>query len=156
MADQLSQQMPAMPAMPVIGEIAGIAGIAMIAEEAAALIAQGAVSGGGKYQFHPDELRSVLAQWKELQATIATAGGAVKVHTANTTPGSMAPGNESASNVAATAAHTTNTAYHDYLTSMQTYVSGYVDALSSNLDSYLKTEGHNSDLANGAHRDLQV
>jgi PE family protein len=151
MADQLPQFQDLAP----IGAVTGIADIALIAEEAAALVAQGVNSGGGKYQFHPDELRSVLQQWQELQDTITTAQGSVHSRAPHNS-GSMAPGNENASNVAATAAHTTNLAYQDYLASMSAYVKGYVDNLNRALDNYMRAEQGNSGLASNAQSHLQA
>ncbi|HEX3650962.1 MAG TPA: PE domain-containing protein [Pseudonocardiaceae bacterium] len=151
MADQLPQFQDLAP----VGAVMGIADIALIAEEAAALVAQGVDSGGGKYQFHPEELRSVLQQWQDLQDTITSAQGSVHARVPHT--GSvMAPGNENASNVAADAAHTTNMAYQDYLASMSAYVKGYVDNLNRALDNYMRTEQGNSDLANSAQNHLQA
>jgi hypothetical protein len=146
MADQL----------PQFQGLAEISGIAMIAEEAAALVAREvADSGGGHYQFHPDELRSVLSQWQGLQHTISSAMGSVRTRTPES-GAVMAPGNENASDVVANATHTMNLAYQDYLHSMQAYVTGYVDKLSQALDNYMTTEGNNSSLAASARNHLQA
>jgi PE family protein len=151
----MADQLPQFQDLATIGAVTGIADIALIAEEAAALVAQGVDSGGGKYQFHPDELRSVLQQWQELQDTITTAQGSVRTRVPHS--GSvMAPGNENASNVAADAAHTTNLAYQDYLASMSAYVQGYVDNLNRALDNYMRAEQGNSDLASSAQNHLQA
>lgn len=148
-------ELPQFQDLTALGSVSGIAGIAMIAEEAAALVArEQADSGGGKYQFTMSELQSVLKQWQDLDATIKAA----KTHVHSRVPGSgpvMAPGNETASDVAADAAHTTNVAYQDYLNSMQAYVESYVDRLTSVLHNYGQTEDNNSGLAASAHNHLR-
>jgi hypothetical protein len=147
MADQ-------MPELTPIAPVAGLDGIAMIAEEVAALVArEAAAMGGGKYKFHPEELQSVLTQWRELQTTISSAMTTVHTRTPHN-PTVMEPGNESASTTVATAAHTTNVAYQDYLASMNTYVQGYVDKLTSALQNYLETEDNNAGLSRSAQGHL--
>jgi hypothetical protein len=147
MADQIPELTPIAP-------VTGLDGIAMIAEEIAALVArEAAAMGGGKYQFHPDELRSVLGQWRELHSTISTAMTTVHTRTPHS-PSVMEPGNESASSTVATAAHTTNVAYQDYLASMNTYVQGYIDKLSAALDNYLQAEDNNAGLSRSAQAHL--
>jgi hypothetical protein len=139
----MADQLPRMQELTPIAPVSGLAGIAMIAEEVAALVAREAADmGGGRYQFEPDELRSVLKQWQGLQHTISAA--MTTVHTrAPHSPTVMEPGNESASTTVADAAHTTNVAYQDYLKSMNTYVQGYVDKLTTALNNYLETEANN-------------
>lgn len=151
----MADQLPQFQGLNAAG-LTGIAGIAMIAEEAAALVAREvAESGGGNYQFHPDELQAVLTEWKGLQQTITSA--MKTVHTRTPSSGAeMAPGNESASDSFAGTAHTMNLAYQDYLKSMQTYVTGYVDKLSTALNNYVTTEADNSSLAGSAQSHLQA
>lgn len=147
MADQLPdfQDLAAVPA---------ISGIALIAEEVAALVAREAADmGGGHYQFQPDELRAVLKQWQGLQHTITAAMTTVHQHVPSTKT-TLAPGNENASDAVATAAHTTNVAYQDYLRSMQSYVEGYVAKLNGALNNYLQTETNNASLSAGAQNHL--
>jgi hypothetical protein len=133
MADQLPELTPIAP-------VTGLEGIAMIAEEVAALVArEAAAMGGGRYQFHYDELQSALAGWQELQHTISSAMTTVHTRTPHS-PAVMEPGNESASTTVATAAHTTNVAYQDYLASMNDYVQTYVDKLTAARDNYLLTD----------------
>jgi hypothetical protein len=147
MADQ-------MPELTPIGPVTGLEGIAMIAEEVAALVAkEAAAMGGGKYQFHPEELQSVLTQWQDLQNTISSAMTTVHTRTPHS-PTVMEPGNESASSTVATAAHTTNVAYQDYLASMNTYVQTYVDKLTSALNNYLQAEDNNAALSRSAQAHL--
>ena len=147
MADQ-------MPELTPIGPVTGLEGIAMIAEEVAALVAkEAAAMGGGKYQFHPEELQSILSQWRELQTTISSAMTTVHTRTPHS-PTVMEPGNESASSTVATAAHTTNVAYQDYLASMNTYVQTYVDKLTSALNNYLQAEDNNAALSRSAQAHL--
>ena len=151
----MADQLPQIQGLTAAG-MTDIAGIAMIAEEVAALVAREvAESGGGNYKFHPDELQAVLSQWKGLQQTISSAMGTVH-HRTPQSGAVMAPGNEHASDTVATAAHTMNVAYQDYLKSMQTYVTGYVDKLSTALDNYLTTEQNNSSLAGSASSHLQA
>jgi hypothetical protein len=111
--------------------------------------------GGGKYQFHPDELQAVLKQWQGLQNTITAAKSTVHVRVPHS-PTVMMPGNESASTTVSDAAHTTNVAYQDYLASMETYVNGYVERLTTALNNYMQTEQNNSGLATGAQSHLQA
>lgn len=152
----MADQLPQFQDLAAVGAVSGIAGIAMIAEEAAALVAREAAdSGGGKYQFSPDELRAVLKQWQDLQQTITSARGTVPNRVPSSAP-VMAPGNENASDTVARAAHATNLAYQDYLASMDKYVSGYVAKLSAALNAYLTTEHSNSGLANSAQNHLQA
>jgi hypothetical protein len=150
----MADQLPQFQDLTTVGAVSGIAGIAMIAEEAAALVARDAAdAGGGKYQFHPDELASVLKQWQGLQNTISAA--MTTVHSrAPHSPTVLAPGNENASSTVAGAAHTTNVAYQDYLQSMQTYVTGYVEKLSGALKNYLETESNNAGLSHSAQNHL--
>lgn len=147
----MADQLPQFQDLTTVGAVSGIAGIAMIAEEAAALVARDA--GGGKYQFHPDELAGVLKQWQGLQNTISSA--MTTVHSrAPHSPAVLAPGNENASSTMASATHTTNVAYQDYLQSMHTYVTGYVEKLSGALKNYMETEGNNASLSHSAQGHL--
>ena len=152
----MAVELPHFQGITELGPVAGVAGIAMIAEEAAALIAKGASNaGGGHYQFSIAELQSVRQQWQDLSDTIQNAQGHVRTNTPGSGP-AMAPGNENASDVAANAAHTTNQAYQDYLTSMKTYVDGYVSRLTTALNQYMTTEDDNSGLAGSASGHLQA
>jgi hypothetical protein len=149
----MADQLPQLP--PELGAITGISGLAAIVQVAEEIAHEVQVMGGGKYAFQPDELRSVLAQWKSLQQTVETA----MHHVGTKTPHNsavLAPGNEVASNAAANAAHTTNTAYQTYLKSMQTYIQGYVTDLQGVLDRYMGTESDNTGLATGAQSSLQA
>lgn len=150
----MADQLPQFQNLTTVGAVTGITGIAMIAEEAAALVAREAADmGGGRYQFHPEELQAVLKQWQGLQNTISAA--MTTVHSrAPHNPTVLAPGNENASTVVADAAHTTNVAYQDYLASMQKYVSGYVERLTGALQNYLETESNNVGLSRGAQNHL--
>jgi hypothetical protein len=109
--------------------------------------------GGGRYAFQPDELRSVLAQWKELGDTVQNAMGHVHVR-ANTSPTTLQPGNEHASLTVSQAAHNTNQAYQKYLTSMHNYIQGYVTNLQGALDRYDAAETENAGLARGQQSTL--
>jgi PE family protein len=152
----MADQLPGFQDLTTVGAVSGIAGIALIAEEAAALVAREVADmGGGKYQFHPDELQAVLKQWQGLQHTINAAKSTVHVRVPHS-PTVMMPGNESASTTVSDAAHTTNVAYQDYLASMETYVNGYVEKLTTALNNYLQTEQNNSGMAVGAQNHLQA
>jgi PE family len=149
----MADQLPQLP--PELGAITGISGLAAIVQIAEEIAHEVQVMGGGKYAFQPDELRSVLAQWQSLQQTVETAMG----HVGNKTPHNsavLAPGNEVASDAAANAAHTTNTAYQAYLKSMDAYIKGYVKDLQGVLDNYMGTESANTDLATGARNSMQA
>lgn len=149
----MAEQLPQFQDLATAG-VPGIAGIAMIAEEVAALVArEAAEAGGGHYAFQPDELRAVLNQWQGLQNTITSAMSTVTSRTPHS-PMQLAPGNETASDSVAGAAHATNAAYQDYLKSMHTYVAGYVDKLSSALNNYLTTEANNEALSRSAQSHL--
>lgn len=139
----MADQMPIADLMPA-ASIAGMAGVALIAEEVAQLAATASNMGGGSYKFQPSELQSVLKQWTDLQNTIAQAKIGVATSTpqgpgGNTASG-LAPGNESASDTVAVAAAHSTTAYQTYLNSMQTYVDGYVEKLTTALHNYMQTE----------------
>ncbi|HEX9335205.1 MAG TPA: hypothetical protein VF892_04950 [Pseudonocardiaceae bacterium] len=149
MADQLPE-MPQLP--PVIAGLDPLAAIVQVAEEIAHEVS---VMGGGQYAFQPDELRSVLAQWKELDHTVQSAMTPVRVRAA-TGPGALQPGNESASATASHAAHTTNQAYQAYLTSMHNYIQGYVTDLQGVLDRYTGTESANTSMATGQQGTLRA
>jgi hypothetical protein len=149
----MADQLPIQDLAP-ISAVTGIAGIALIAEEVAALVAKEASAmGGGRYQFHPEELQSVLTQWRGLQDSINSALTTVPSRTPHS-PAVMTPGNESASTTVADAAHTTNVAYQDYLHSMSTYVAGYVNKLTAALQGYLQTEENNAGLSRSAQSHL--
>jgi hypothetical protein len=152
MADQLPQ-LPELP--PALGAITGISGLAAIVQVAEEIAHEVQVMGGGKYAFHPEELRSVLAQWKALQQTVESAQGHVHAKAPHNST-VLAPGNENASDSVASAAHTTNTAYQTYLKSMQAYINGYVTDLQGVLDNYMGTESNNAGLATGAQNSLQA
>lgn len=91
--------------------------------------------GGNGYQFTPDEMQSVLSDWKNLQAKIlaAKAGALPMAHT-------VAPGKESASNTAISAVNQSGNAYLDHLDAMNTYAQKYIDALNSALTNYHNAE----------------
>ena len=90
----MADQLPGFQDLTAVGAVSGIAGIALIAEEAAALVAREVADmGGGKYQFHPDELQAVLKQWQGLQNTITAAKSTVHVRVPHS-PSVMMPGNE--------------------------------------------------------------
>ncbi len=149
----MADQLPQLP--PELGAITGISGLAAIVQIAEEIAHEVQVMGGGKYAFHPDELRSVLAQWQSLQQTVETA----LQHVGTKTPHNsavLAPGNEVASDAAANAAHTTNTAYQAYLKSMDAYITGYVKDLQGVLDNYMGTESANADLAAGARNSMRA
>jgi hypothetical protein len=150
MADQLPQ-IPDLPAAAITG-MGALGVIVQIAEEVAHEVA---AMGGGRYQFQPDELQSVLTQWKNLQHTVDTALSQVHVRAPHN-PTVLAPGNESASTTVADAAHTTNLAYQQYLKSMQAYIAGYVTDLTNALNNYLTTEHSNASLSRGAQQSLQA
>jgi hypothetical protein len=153
MADQLPQLPPQLP--PALGAVTGMSGLAAIVQIAEEIAHEVQVMGGGKYAFHPEELRSVLAQWKSLQQTVETAMGHVGAKTPHS-PTVLAPGNETASDSAANAAHTTNSAYQTYLKSMHAYIQGYVTDLQGVLDRYMGTESSNTGLATGAQSSLRA
>lgn len=139
----MAEQMPI--DLTPAASIAGMAGIGVIAAEVAQLMATtNADMGGGSYKFQPSELQSVLKQWTDLQATIAQA----RLGVASATPqgpgvnsaSGLAPGNESASDTVATAAANSTSAYQAYLDSMDRYVAGYVQNLTTALNNYMHTE----------------
>jgi hypothetical protein len=144
MADQFAG-MPEMPAVP----IGWFAEVGMIAAQVAQL-AQNEAShaGGGTYQFSPDELRSVINQWNDLGQSVTRALSTMDFGKP-TSSGQIAPGNEVASDVVASAANTSNWAYQSYLQSMNTYISAYVNKLNGALQNYLTTEQGNASIANG-------
>jgi hypothetical protein len=152
MADQLPQ-LPQLP--PALGVITGMSGLAAIVQVAEEIAHEVQVMGGGKYAFQPEELRSVLAQWKSLQQTVESAQSHVHAKAPHNST-VLAPGNETASDSVANAAHTTNTAYQTYLKSMQAYIQGYVADLQGVLDNYLGTESANTGLATGAQNSLRA
>jgi hypothetical protein len=152
MADQLPQ-LPELP--PALGAITGISGLAAIVQVAEEIAHEVQVMGGGKYAFHPEELRSVLAQWKALQQTVESAQGHVHAKAPHNST-VLAPGNENASDAVANAAHTSNSAYQAYLKSMQAYINGYVTDLQGVLDNYMGTESANTGLATGARNSMQA
>jgi hypothetical protein len=149
MADQLPQ-IPDLPAATITG--LGVLGV--IVELAEEIAHEVAVMGGGQYQFQPEELQAVLTQWKGLQQTVESALSQVHVRAPHNST-VLAPGNESASSTVANAAHTTNVAYQQYLTSMQTYIAGYVTDLTNALNNYLTTEHSNAGLSTSAQHSLQ-
>lgn len=149
MADQLPE-MPQLP--PVIAGLDPLAAIVQVAEEIAHEVS---VMGGGKYAFHPDELQSVLNQWKQLDDTVQSAMQPVRAKT-QTSPAAIQPGNETASATVSHAAHTTNTAYQTYLTSMHNYIQGYVQDLQGVLDRYNSTESANHGLATSQQNTLRA
>jgi hypothetical protein len=151
----MADQLPQFQDLTAPSAISGIAGVALIAEEAVALAREVAEMGGGKYRFHPDELQSVLTQWQGLYDTVNAAMSTVHTRVPHT-PGVLAPGNETASTTVADAAHTTNSAYNAYLTSMKTYIGDYVDKLSTALNNYMETEANNAHLSSGARQHLQA
>jgi hypothetical protein len=125
--------------------IAGIDGLAAIVAVAEEIAHEVSVMGGGQYAFHPDELRTVLTQWRQLDDTVQNAQRSLQGRTPN--PTSLQPGNENASTSVAKATHDTNQAYLTYLTSVRTYISGYVTSLQGVLDRYTGTESANSGMA---------
>lgn len=147
----MADQLPDMPPIPPV--IAGIDPLAAIAALATEIAHEVAVMGGGQYAFHPDELAAVLAQWKELDDTVAQAMTPVRVK-ASTSPATVQPGNENASLTASHAAHATNQAYQQYLTSMHNYIQGYVTNLQAALDRYNGVESDNAGLAATQHNSL--
>lgn len=152
----MADQLPQFEDLTAVSAISGVAGVALIAQEVAALVSREAADmGGGKYQFHPAELQAVLNQWTDLYHTVSNAMSNVKVRVPHT-PTVLAPGNESASTTVADAAHTTNTAYNTYLTSMQTYIKGYIDKLTTAMNNYLETEENNSGLSRSSLNHLQA
>jgi len=147
----MADQMPPMPIPPMsITGLDGLAAIVAVAEEIAHEVS---VMGGGQYAFHPDELRTVLAQWKQLDDTVTNATKGVQAKAPG--PTALQPGNENASSTVATATHDTNQAYQTYLSSMHDYINGYVTNLQAVLDRYTGTESANSSMAAGQQNSLR-
>jgi hypothetical protein len=136
--------MPEMPAAP----IGWFAEVGMIAAQVAQLAEnQASHTGGGTYQFHPDELRSVINQWRELGQSVNSALGHMNFGKPTSAP-QIAPGNEIASDVVATVANESNWAYQNYLQSMNTYINAYISRLDGALQNYLTAEQSNASMAN--------
>ncbi|HEX3787068.1 MAG TPA: hypothetical protein VHW44_04350 [Pseudonocardiaceae bacterium] len=134
---------------------AGLAGIgALVAESAALIGAEAAAAGGGKYSFSPDELQSVLTQWQDLHDTVLQAQTASSQQKVNTGGAITAPGNEAASHTMSAAVGTSSAAYTKYLTSMQTYIEGYVTTLQGALKNYNDTEQAAASASHSIHGDL--
>lgn len=135
MVDQVPADLTAM------GVVSGVAEMAMIAAVERAVLAAGTAVdvGGGKYAFHPDELKSVIDGWQKVITTLHTG----KTTTATRVPHSpavMNPGDEHASNTASDAAHATNQAYQAYLANVLNYAQGVHDKLNTAYNNYLTTE----------------
>jgi hypothetical protein len=148
----MADQMPQMPMPPTA--IAGLDALVAIEQVAMQIAHEVSVMGGGQYAFHPDELRTVLTQWQQLDDTVTNALHGLQSKAPN--PTSLQPGDENASTTVANATHGTNQAYQTYLTSMQNYINGYVTKLQTVLDAYTGTESANSNLAVGHQRSLRA
>jgi hypothetical protein len=109
----------------------------------------GSGSGSG-YTVSPEELQSLLAQWRDLDNTLVSAIGEVN----NTSGGITAPGIDSASVTAAGATEDTMSAYLTHLTAMKAYADNYVQTLTKALSNYQSTEAGNRGSATNVHTDL--
>lgn len=148
----MADQLPDLPQIPPV--IAGLDPLAAIVRAAEEIAHEVSVMGGGQYAFHPDELQSVLNQWKQLDDTVTGAMEHTHARVQATSPTALQPGNENASLTASHAAHNTNQAYQTYLNSMHTYIQGYVTNLQGVLDRYNATESANTAMANRQHGSL--
>jgi hypothetical protein len=121
--------------------VAGLSGVAAIAaaEAAAMAVRTMADTGGGHYQFHPDELNSVINGWQGIVNTLHAAQTTVTAKAPHS-PAVLQPGNEMASTTVSNAAHTTNLAYQDHLSNTLGYAQGFLDHLIKARDNYLTTE----------------
>jgi hypothetical protein len=149
----MADQFPLMPQLPSV--IAGLDPLAAIIRDAELIAHEVTVMGGGQYAFQPDELSSVLAQWKQLDDTVTSAMAPVRAK-ASSGPAVLQPGNENASATVSQAAHATTQAYQAYLTSMHNYIQGYVTDLQGVLDRYTGTESDNASLATGQQGSLRA
>ena len=136
----MAEQLPAQD-LAAIGAVTGMAGLEVIAAVEQAVLAAGTPVdvGGGKYAFHPEELKSVIDGWQNVINTLHS-GQVTTVTQVPHSPTAMTPGNEQASNVASDAAHATNTAYQEYLTNVLSYATGVHEKLSTAYNNYLTTE----------------
>lgn len=143
MADQLPAE-----DLTAVGAVAGLTGIGAIAAAEAAVLAvrQFADTGGGHYQFHPDELNSVISGWQGIVNTLHAAKTTVHSRAPHS-PAAIQPGNEQASSVVSDAAHTTTVAYQQHLANSLTYAQGVLDHLTKARDNYLTTEQSQADAA---------
>lgn len=143
MADQLPVQ-----DLTAIGAVPGMAEVGVIAAIEHAVLAAGMPMdvGGGRYAFHPDELKSVIDGWQGVINTLSAGRQTVHTRTPHS-PVVMQPGNENASGVASDAAHTTNLAYQDYLANALRYAQGIHDKLNTVYTNYMATERHHAEAA---------
>jgi hypothetical protein len=148
MADQLPE-MPLVP--PVIAGLDPLVAIVRVAEEIAHEVQ---AWGGGHYALQPDQLQSVLSEWKQLDETVQSAMTHTRLRVSSTSVTALQPGNENASATASHAAHNTNQAYQTYLTSMHNYIQGYVTNLQGALDRYNAAESANAAMADRQHGSL--
>lgn len=103
---------------------------------------QGGGAPAGGYHFSPEELRSILKQWRDVQDTIVEASLEPETVRQNR----LEPGNEVASETAGTAIRSSLEAYMAHLSAMNTYAAKYIEALDAALRSYQNAEeaGHAS------------
>lgn len=133
------EQVPA--DLTAMGVVSGIPQVEMIAAVERAVLAAGTPVdvGGGKYAFHPDELKTVIDGWQHVITTLHV-GKTTTQTKVPPNPAVMTPGNEVASDVASDAAHRTNEAYQQYLVNVLNYAQGVHDKLNTAYNNYLTTE----------------
>lgn len=94
-----------------------------------------AAGGGSGYQFTPEELNSVLGQWRQLHTSLQQAQTSVVQMT-----DVQSPATDTASQNAASAASSSGQAYQDHLAAMLAYTDTYISALQTALTNYQNAE----------------
>jgi hypothetical protein len=113
--------------------------------------AQAAAAGGTGYHVTPEELQSLLAQWKDLDDTLRQAINNVSPKTST----DHAPATDTASIQAGDAVTATFGNYMAHLQAMESYAANYVTSLEKALQNYQEAEAGNRGSATNVQTSLK-